>query len=409
MRQIFFSFVLILIAFSHTPAIAQIDFNNQGAICVNVDTAYIDQLETEAINASVPEEAQIVEPEAVLLIMDQSGSMSEMIGDTNSTRMEVAKDVLIEYVNSFNPDDQVGLRLLGSTCETSLLQAISPIGDGTAMINQIQSIIPEGYTPLALALEAAAEDLEGIEGIREIVMVTDGEETCEGNPVAAATFLAQSDPNLQISINVVGFNVLDDVSTQDNLRLIPRAGGGIFIAAESEDDLLQALSIISRIPFFISDLAGDPLDDGLANRSSVPVDPESYLVSIPALGIEDQTVTAQQGRGTAINVAADGSISINNSDSDCIAEFCPEVPLSRLILNTRGRVTSIDPSPVNVRNNPGIDASRVGQIEAGEEFNVTDGAICRDGFLWWYIQNDRIEGWAAEGVPGSYFLEPFIP
>lgn len=398
--------VLVLLCLSASTIQAQ--SSDPGAICVNIDRQQIDllaaqQQEAAANNEPAVEEESIL-PTAVLLIMDGSGSMNDAF-EGGGKRIDAAKDVLREYVAALSENAQVGLRLLNGSCETRLLSSIGPLNrDG--MLRAIDSITPDGSTPLAQAITAAGQDLKNIEGVREVVLVTDGQETCNGDPVKAASDLAQSDPDLNISIHVVGFSVLNDVPAQDNLRLIPRAGGGVFIPAETEEDLLQALTVTNRIPFLVYDLDGNILDDGLANRSSLPFEAGDYLIDIPAFGITQQAVSVINGRGAALNIAADGAVSVIE-DALCIAEFCPEVPLPRLTVGQRGRVSLQDPRSSRVRNGPGTGATVLTQIEPGVEFDVLDGPVCSDGYLWYRIRTDTLEGWSAEGLPGNYFLEPF--
>jgi len=52
---------------------------------------------------------------------------------------------------------------------------------------------PTGWTPISLALQNAGEDFPTGENVRNvIIMVTDGEETCDGDPCAVAEALAAS-------------------------------------------------------------------------------------------------------------------------------------------------------------------------------------------------------------------------
>jgi hypothetical protein len=394
--------LLLVIPFSSSTA----QTNDEGAVCVNIDRAQVDLLVKKAADeeAAAQAELEAIQPAAVLLIVDVSGSMLDVTEDGRE-RMEVAKEVLAGYVTDLPDDAHVGLRLLGGSCTTDLRYPIA-ILDKPKMLDVIDDLQPDGSTPLAFAIAAAGSDLSGIEGVREIVLVTDGEETCNGDPVQAAADLAASDPNLNITIHVVGFNVIQDVSAQDNLRLIPRAAGGVFIPAENEEDLAQALTVTTRIPFMIYDDASNLVDDGLANRSSLALLPGTYTVEVPLLGIM-QSVTVEKGVGSALNIDADGAVSVVENDPLCIAEFCPAVPLPQLVVGQRGRVTLHDPRSSRVRSGPGTSASVVTNIEPGTEFDVLGGPVCADGYLWYNIRGDSFEGWSAEGLPGNYYLETY--
>jgi len=66
-----------------------------------------------------------------------------------------------------------------------------------------------------------------------VYVVTDGIETCGGDPVAAAEDLAGS--GIQPIVNVIGFQAGD--ADQEALRAIAEAGGGDYTRADSQQDL----------------------------------------------------------------------------------------------------------------------------------------------------------------------------
>jgi Ca-activated chloride channel family protein len=86
-----------------------------------------------------------------------------------------------------------------------------------------------GWTPLATGIEKAVGDIpeEATDSI--VYVVTDGLETCGGDPVAAAEALAASD--IRPVVNVIGFQTGD--ADQAALVAIAEAGGGRFTSAGS--------------------------------------------------------------------------------------------------------------------------------------------------------------------------------
>ncbi|NWF69547.1 MAG: SH3 domain-containing protein [Chloroflexi bacterium] len=88
---------------------------------------------------------------------------------------------------------------------------------------------------------------------------------------------------------------------------------------------------------------------------------------------------------------------------------CPGAPSVQLIRNARGRVLDDDPRPLNMRSAPGIASAIVWSIGVNTIFDVLDGPVCADGYNWFYIRYDDLEGWIAEGDNTSYFVEPFLP
>ena len=85
---------------------------------------------------------------------------------------------------------------------------------------------------------------------------------------------------------------------------------------------------------------------------------------------------------------------------------CPGFLTTRLVVGERGRVLSDPPFPNNVRNAPDSSATLIGQIPAGAEFDVLEGATCNDNAAWYRVRYGTLIGWTAEGLGDDYFVEP---
>lgn len=88
---------------------------------------------------------------------------------------------------------------------------------------------------------------------------------------------------------------------------------------------------------------------------------------------------------------------------------CPDAPRTRLIVQERGRVLPDDPRPVNMRQQPGTDQPVKALLPVRAVFFVLDGPVCRNGYSWFKIRYDGVEGWIAEGDRASYYVEPYLP
>jgi hypothetical protein len=83
---------------------------------------------------------------------------------------------------------------------------------------------------------------------------------------------------------------------------------------------------------------------------------------------------------------------------------CPDSPEPRLSVGMKGRVTPGDAN--NIRTEPGGTVV-VGQIPAGEEFDVFGGPACSPkGLTFWQVGYGELTGWTAEGQGTEYWLEP---
>src|SRR4030095_5008190 len=106
------------------------------------------------------------------------------------------------------------------------------------VIAQARHLQAQGYTPITHVLQLAATDFpSNTAGERFIVLVSDGKETCEGDPCAAARALAASGGKLVI--HTIGFGV--DSAARLQLQCIASATGGTYFAAENAAQLTKVL------------------------------------------------------------------------------------------------------------------------------------------------------------------------
>jgi Ca-activated chloride channel family protein len=88
---------------------------------------------------------------------------------------------------------------------------------------------------LAAAIAEAGRSFTPTEtpGAQIVYIVSDGEETCGGDPVAAARSLHEGE--VQAVINIIGFDLAE--SDRAQLRAVAAAGGGTFVEAEGPSEL----------------------------------------------------------------------------------------------------------------------------------------------------------------------------
>lgn len=119
-------------------------------------------------------------------------------------------------------------------------------------MSELEKIAPDGDTPLTTAVEAAADALDFREKPGTIVLVTDGDETCGGDPCALARKLKAD--GFALTVHVIGFKARSKFfswrsQADHNLFEIPEmsarclasATKGEFITAETTDELVAAL------------------------------------------------------------------------------------------------------------------------------------------------------------------------
>jgi hypothetical protein len=79
----------------------------------------------------------------------------------------------------------------------------------------------------------------------------------------------------------------------------------------------------------------------------------------------------------------------------------------RLKIGIQGRV---EPGlPNNLRALPDKDSALAGELPGGAVFTVIGGPECKNGYVWWQVDFDGLQGWTVEGVDGDYWIEPLPP
>lgn len=184
-------------------------------------------------------------PRNALLVLDSSGSMAADDG-TGQTKMEAAKEALSRYSGVSAAIYETGFAVYGHTGTSDesgkaescaeAAETLLPIGEVSpeTFEETLSRFQPTGWTPIEGALREAEAAFAGKEGqVNQMVLVSDGIETCGGDPVAAAEELRVS--GIELTIDVVGFGVPGDEA--DQLRDVAAAGGGEYYDARTGADL----------------------------------------------------------------------------------------------------------------------------------------------------------------------------
>ncbi len=108
-----------------------------------------------------------------------------------------------------------------------------------ALQAQVDTYGPVGWTPLSLSLTESEDDFPNAAEnvVNAVVLVTDGLETCGGDPCSASRALKTGDK--AITTHVIGFAL--DEGEQANLQCIVDESGGLLLGAGDADELSAAL------------------------------------------------------------------------------------------------------------------------------------------------------------------------
>lgn len=180
------------------------------------------------------------EDRSTVLVFDASGSMWAQLPEGKS-RIEVARDVLSDYLRNRDTSRPLGVVAYGHNRkgDCSDIEVISPVGvqDGRSLSTRLSTLNPKGKTPLADSLKLAASLIPKTAEEADIVLVTDGLETCGLDPCAVAASLARE--GIPIRAHVVGFGLSEGEVRQ--ISCIAENTGGLVLAPQSGKELAEAL------------------------------------------------------------------------------------------------------------------------------------------------------------------------
>jgi len=132
----------------------------------------------------------------ILFLLDASGSM--LAKWESSDRMSVAKELLAHLVDSLERYDnlEVALRVYGhqfgrerNDCKDTRLEVPFSGNSTEAIKKKLTEIIPRGNTPITYSLQQAAGDFPEEKTRNVIILITDGLESCGGDPCAMSLAL----------------------------------------------------------------------------------------------------------------------------------------------------------------------------------------------------------------------------
>ncbi|MBK4718452.1 VWA domain-containing protein [Azospirillum sp. YIM DDC1] len=179
------------------------------------------------------------EPE-VVLIVDGSKSMDERhLGP--QTRMDMARRSIEHMVRGLPKPVEVAL-VEFTTCTDVRRDKFYSAPERDALVREVQRLTPTGGTPLARSLERAG-NIVSSDAEATIIVVSDGDDTCHGDPCAAARAIKARKP--RVTINVID---LSDQSGRATVQCIAKATGGKVLSPNSGADMLQKMQQATRQP-----------------------------------------------------------------------------------------------------------------------------------------------------------------
>jgi len=184
--------------------------------------------------------------EQAIILLDASSSMLLQAG--GKMKMDIAKSAVKSFAQTIGQSSEVSLVVYGhkgseadadKEISCSGVEEVYPMGKYSKkeFHEAVDSFESKGWTPLAGAIQKAAEMSSGYDGSTTIYIVSDGAETCDGDPVSASKNLVKN--NSSNSVNIIGFGV--DGKAENQLKAVAEAGNGEYLKADNPDELKNTI------------------------------------------------------------------------------------------------------------------------------------------------------------------------
>ncbi len=362
---------------------------------------------------------------SLILILDASGSMWGQIEGKN--KIVIAREALGALVDDLASKDLASKDLaskdlaskdLGDVALVAYghrrkgdcddIETVIPLGplDPESLKTVVEGLQPKGKTPITASVEQALALTEGRSGGSTLILLSDGLETCGGDPCKVIRLAKESGKSLVL--HVVGFDIAGEDTSQ--LQCMAQAGGGLFYNAEDAAGLSAALEAAVALPvdvpvgrLAVLGVADGELHDvsihvsgpegkqvagartytsSETNPSSIPLADGSYEVKILGMGLEgdpEQSFSIEIVDGNTVEKTVDfstGEVSIGVTRNGELSDAVFKVYGSSGKEVASGR-TYVSPAsnPAKVRLTAGTYDIEVESVEIKGDVNRKLGTV----------------------------------
>ncbi len=193
----------------------------------------------------VPAFAAAQEDSKSILVLDASGSMWGQIDGV--AKITIAQGVVGDLLSSLPETQALGLTAYGHRTKgdcTDIQTLVEPgAASRDAIAAQVNKLRPRGKTPMTDAVIQAAQALKYTEDPATVILVSDGIETCNPDPCAAARALEEA--GVDLTVHVIGFDV-SDPEARRQMQCMADETGGQFLLAANASELGKALTEVTQ-------------------------------------------------------------------------------------------------------------------------------------------------------------------
>lgn len=173
-----------------------------------------------------------------LFIIDASGSMNEYLGIYQ--KIHLAKKHVSHYISTLPQETEIGFLAYGNRlpgCSSSRLYQPLEVGNHDTFKNRLFSLTPSGATPLAESIRIAGTLISQRKKETEIILVTDGIESCYGDPKKELQALKQK--GIPFQFHVLGLGLKNHEELQ--MKILTEEGNGKYFSIEDDSSFYTAL------------------------------------------------------------------------------------------------------------------------------------------------------------------------
>jgi hypothetical protein len=264
-------------------------------------------------------------PVNMLVLLDYSASMNNRAGPSSPlSRWEAATDALATQLDGYAALLNTGLAFYptpaSGPCGVSGALDLPFHSSGDDVRAALAGLTPPGSTPMAAALTAAGNIYAsaGLSGAQFVLLITDGAESCGGDPLAAVQALAAAG----IETYIIGYDPTGTGLDHATLNAMAEDGGHAlpvgsasdpaYYLAQNEGDLDLAVQTV------FADASGEKcngVDDDCDGITDEGVPPVACNISCGLVGLPGQQFCVGGSYG-ACTVNPDTEI-CNDADDNC--------------------------------------------------------------------------------------------
>ena len=163
-------------------------------------------------------------------------------------------------------------------CQTELDVPVGPLNPA-AVAQRIAAVNSKNgaKTPIGASLAKVSEDLKSVTGEKLVVLITDGDETCGGDPAAEIDKLRKAGVGTRVSI--VGL-ALDDPKLAATFKRWSDLGGGAYFDAKDAAGLDKAMAAALRPGFEVLNTQGQVIASGIVGGDAVSAPAGNHTVRL---------------------------------------------------------------------------------------------------------------------------------